>query len=198
MDLHLEIFKKLEKNDVQAYEMLFKEYYKFLCSFAYGHVKEKLIAEEIVEEFFVDLWNNRHKITISISVRSYFVGAIHHRCLNYLQREKSKFVSSHTIANLIDKEGMLGDKLIAPEVPSILTNELENLLNKAIERLPKSCKEIFLLSRFQDLSYEEISQKLNVSVNTVKTQIKIALSRLREDLKRYMVIFLLVTMNKIF
>lgn len=190
MDVHLEIFKRIVNDDVQAYEVLFKEYYKFLCSFAYGHTKEKHTAEEIVEEFFFDLWKNRQKLTITTSVRSYFIGSIHNRCLNYLQRDKPKFISAHDISNLIDKEGILGDQLIAPETPSILANELENILERAIEKLPKSCKEIFLLSRFHDHSYEEISARLNLSVNTVKTQIKIALSKLREDLKDYIAVIL--------
>jgi RNA polymerase sigma-70 factor (ECF subfamily) len=190
MDLHLELFKRIGNNDVQAYEILFKAYYKFLCSFAYGLVKEKHAAEEIVEDFFVDIWKNRHKLTITTSVRSYFVGSIHNRCLNYLQREKVKFISAHDIANLAGKEESLGDKLIVTEVPSILSNELENILAKAIEKLPKSCKEIFLLSRYKELSYEEISTQLNISVNTVKTQIKVALSKLRGELKNYITIFL--------
>jgi RNA polymerase sigma-70 factor, ECF subfamily len=195
MDEHLEIFKRIVNNDVRAYEILFKAYYKFLCSFAYGHTKERHIAEEIVEDFFVDLWKNRHILLITTSVRSYFVRSVHHRCLNYLQREKPKFISAHDISYLIDKEGSVGDRLIAPEVPTILTNELEHLLSEAIEKLPKSCREIFLLSRYQDLSYEEISAKQNVSVNTVKTQIKIALTKLREDLKNYIAVFLLFVFN---
>jgi len=195
MDSHIEVFKRIAGNDVQAYEALFKEYYKFLCSFAYGLTKERHIAEEIVEDFFIDVWKNRQKLIITTSVRSYFIGSIHNRCLNYLQREKPKFVSAHDIVYLIDKEGTVGDKLIAPEAPSILTNELENMLGKAIEKLPKSCREIFLLSRFHDQSYEEISASLNLSVNTIKTQIKIALSKLREDLKDYIAIILLLIIN---
>jgi RNA polymerase sigma-70 factor, ECF subfamily len=192
MDLHLELFQKIKNNDVQAYEMLFKSYYKFLCSLAYGLVKDKHVAEEIVEDFFVDIWKNRQKIAITTSVRSYFVGSIHNRSLNYLQREKTKFVSAHNIAQLVDKEENLGDRLIAPEVPSILSNELEHMLSIAIDKLPKSCKEVFVLSRFKELSYEEISTQLNISVNTVKTQIKVALSKLREELKNYLTIFFLL------
>ncbi len=192
MDEHLDIFKKIVNSDVQAYEILFKEYYKFLCSFAYGHVKQRHMAEEIVEEFFVDIWKNRQKLYITTSVRSYFISSIHNRCLNYLQREKPKFISAHDISYLIDKEGTVGDKLIATEAPSLLINELENELAKAIEKLPKNCKEIFILSRYQDLSYEDISAKLYISVNTVKTQIKIALSKLREDLKDYIAVLLLI------
>jgi RNA polymerase sigma-70 factor, ECF subfamily len=194
MDVHLEIFKKIANNDDQAYEILFKEYYRFLCSFAYGHTKERHTAEEIVEDFFVDLWKNRQEVVITKSVRSYFISSIHNRCLNYLQRDKNKFISTHDISNLIDKEGTVGDKLIAPQVPSLLTDELEQVLAGAIEKLPANCKEIFMLSRHHDLNYEEISQRLNVSVNTVKTQMKIALRKLREDLKDYLVtiLFLLI------
>ncbi len=195
MDLHLQVFKRVAENDTQAYEMLFKEYYHFLCSFAYGHVKERHTAEEIVEDFFVDFWNNRQKLSITSSVRSYFITSIHNRCLNYLQREKSKFVSAHDISNLIDNEDTLGDKLISLQSPSLLTNELEGILSKAIDNLPQSCRKIFLLSRTKDLSYDEIASKLNISVNTVKTQMKIALSRLRDDLKDYLPILLFLIFN---
>jgi RNA polymerase sigma-70 factor (ECF subfamily) len=191
MDVHLNTFNRIANDDVQAYEELFNEYYKFLCSYAFGLTKERHIAEEIVEDFFVDLWNNRQKIKITTSIRSYFVVSIHNRSLNYLQREKPKFISSYDIANLIDNEGSIGNRLIDIEVPSLLTNELENVLLQAIDKLPHNCKEIFTLSRFSNLSYEEIAGKLNISSNTVKTQIKIALTKLRDNLKEYLAVLLL-------
>jgi RNA polymerase sigma-70 factor, ECF subfamily len=190
MDVPLDVFNKIANNDIQAYEVFFKEYYKFLCSYAYGLTKERHIAEEIVEDFFVSLWNNRQKINITTSVRSYFIGSIHNRCLNYLQREKTKFLSSQDISRLIDREETIGDRLITLEVPSLLVDELEQALEQAIEKLPPGCKETFLLSRYKNLSYEQIAEKQNISVNTVKTQIKIALSKLREYLKDYLVVIL--------
>ena len=190
MSKHLEFFRRIVNNDVQAYEILFREYYPFLCSYAFGITKDRHISEEIVENFFVDLWNNRQKINIVTSVRSYFIGAIHNRCLNYLQREKPRFISTEDISKLIDNEGTAGDSLIAAGAPSILVNELEIILAKAIEKLPKNCKEVFLLSRYNDLSYNEIAEKLQLSVNTVKTQIKIALQKLRNDLKDYLIVLL--------
>lgn len=196
MDDHISVFQKVVNDDSQAYESLFKEYYKFLCSYAYGLTKDRHVAEELVEDFFVNLWHNRHKINISTSVRSYFVSSVHNRCINYLQRERPKFISSSDIEKLIDHEKTVGDKLITPEVPTLLTTELEKILFKAIENLPKSCKEIFLLSRYQDLSYAEIADKQNISVNTVKTQIKIALSKLKDDLKDFIIVFLIVFINK--
>ena len=188
MNLHLYIFKRVVNGDVQAYEMLFHEYYGFLCSYAYGLTRVRHIAEEIVENFFVDLWNNRDKINITSSVRSYFISSVHNRCMNYLYREKPKFINVEDFSRL---SGIDNDWLIAPETPTILINELENVLEEAIEKLPENCKEIFLLSRYQELSYEEISRKLNISVNTVKTQVKIALRKLREYLKDYLVVLLL-------
>jgi RNA polymerase sigma-70 factor, ECF subfamily len=192
MDKHLQLFRRIVDNDTKAFEILFKDYYNFLCSFSYGLLKEKHMAEEIVEEFFVDLWNNRQKININSSVRSYFISAIHHRCLNYLQREKQKFASVQDISNLIDHEGLAGEQLITTQIPTLLTNELENVLAKAIDKLPYQCREIFLLSRKRELSYEEISIELNISVNTVKTQIKIALSKLRKHLKDYLTIIIFI------
>jgi len=192
MDVQLNVFNRIANDDIQAYEFLFKEYYKFLCSYAFGITKELHIAEEIVEDFFVDLWNNRQKINITSSIRAYFIVSIHNRCLNYLQREKPKFISLHDITKLIDHEGNVGDRLINVEVPSILTNELEDILSQAIEKLPPNCKEIFQLSRFNNLSYDEIAGKLNISSNTVKTQIKIALSKLREYLKDYLAVILFI------
>lgn len=191
MDKHIEIFNKVVNNDVQAYESLFKEYYKFLCSYALGLTRERHASEEIVEDFFVEVWNHRHKIKITTSVRSYFISSIHNRCLNYIQREKPKFFSSSDISKLIDNEGSVGDKLIATEVPSMLDRELETVLANAIENLPQGCKEVFKLSRFKNLNYEEIAEKLNISVNTVKTQIKIALRKLKENLKDYLTVLLL-------
>lgn len=192
MDEHLDTFKRIGNDDVHAFETLFKLYYKFLCSYAFGLLKEKHMAEEIVEEFFVELWNNRHKLKITTSVRSYFVGSIHNRCLNYIQREKPKFLSAHEISNLIDHEGDIGDKLISIEAPSLLTNELEKTLACAIEKLPQSCREVFVLSRFKHLNYYEIADKLGISVNTVKTQIKIALRKLKESLSDYLLVLLLL------
>jgi RNA polymerase sigma-70 factor (ECF subfamily) len=192
MDKHLEIFRRIVNNDVQAYEILFKDYYRFLCSYAFGLTKERQAAEEIVEDFFVDLWNNREKINIATSVRSYFIGSIHNRCINYLQREKPKLITSHEISKLIDQEGTVGDRLITIDSPSILINELEDTLARAIDNLPMGCKEIFLLSRNENLSYKEISEKLQISINTVKTQIKVALHKLRDDLKDYLIVLLLI------
>ena len=190
MDNQIEVFQKIINNDQQAYESLFKEYYPFLCSYAYGHTRDKHAAEEIVEDFFVNLWNNRHKVVISKSVRAYFIGSIHNRCINYLQRERSRYIASTDIADLTDNEKNTNEKLAIPEVPTLLVAELEENLLKAIEKLPENCKEIFLLSRYHDYSYHEIAMEKNISVNTVKTQIKIALCKLKEELKDYLVVFI--------
>lgn len=192
MKEHLEIVKKMINDDVRAFESIFNEYYHFLCSFAYGMTRERHISEEIVEDFFADLWKNRHQLRIETSVRAYFVRAIHHRCINYLKREKPKYISALEVSQLIDKENLAEDYLILPEVPAILVNELEEKLLEGIDILPPQCKEIFLLSRYQDLSYEQISIRLNISVNTVKTQIKIAFSKLREHLKKYTLLLFLI------
>jgi RNA polymerase sigma-70 factor (ECF subfamily) len=73
--------------------------------------------------------------------------------------------------------------------------ELASLIQEAVKSLPEQCRKIFLLSRDEELTYEEISQRLNISVNTIKTQIKIALAKLREWLKDYLPALILALLN---
>jgi RNA polymerase sigma-70 factor, ECF subfamily len=191
MDLHLETFKKVKEGDEKAYELLFKEFYSFLFSFALGFVRDKHAAEEIVENFFVDLWTNREKIVITISVKSYFVNSIHNRSLNYIRKNKNQYGLSNDVTTLIGNESVAGSILIEIPAPSILLDELETALEKAIGQLPESCREVFLLSRMDELSYEEISSKMNISINTVKYHMKVALGKLRDSLREYLPLFIL-------
>jgi RNA polymerase sigma-70 factor, ECF subfamily len=191
MELHLESFKKVTEGDEKAYELLFKEFYGFLFSFALGFVRDKHAAEEIVEDFFADLWMNREKIRITVSVKSYFIHSIHNRSLNYVQRKKKQYSLGSDISNLVEKENAADNVLIEIPTPSILLNELETALEKAIEKLPENCREVFLRSRMDEQSYEEISDKMNISVNTVKYHMKVALGKLRDSLKDYLPMFIL-------
>jgi RNA polymerase sigma-70 factor (ECF subfamily) len=132
------------------------------------------------------LWEKRETILITTSLSAYLIRAVKNRCINYCAQSKVK-----QQVNLSISEKM-GHYSVVDEYPmcSLYTNELRSLIDKSVDSLPEQCRQTFLLSRDEDLKYEEIAVRLNVSINTVKTQMKIALSKLRISLKDYLTLFI--------
>jgi RNA polymerase sigma-70 factor, ECF subfamily len=186
-DQHL--INDIKQGNIAAFEELYKQYYIYLCLIAGHIVGNSSDAEEIVSDVFVKIWNLREKIEITTSIKSYLIRAVHNTSINYLDkfRLKNKLTSSFSIS---DYELLIWDS----DYPlgQLYEKEILGILEQGITSLPESCRQIFLLSRNEDMKYSDIADKLGISVNTVKTQIKIALARLREILKDYLVILLLL------
>lgn len=193
-----ELFRQIKKGDVYAFEKLFKAYYRNLCYFAENYVKEKAMAEEIVGSFFVSLWEKRNTIEIKDSVKSYFYSSVHNLCIKYLEHLKvMKKYEEYARSRLRSKELMAPSSNAYP-LANLISQEIVEEIEKSISELPEKCREIFCLSRFEEMSYEDISAKLDVSVNTVRTQMARALQKLRESLKNYLPIFALFILNTFF
>ncbi len=193
-----DLFLKIKKGDIFAFEKLFKTYYKNLCFFAEHYVREKSMAEEIVGNFFLNFWEKRRYIDIKGSVKSYLYTSIHNRCLKYLEHLKvMKKYRDYAHAMLKNKELLMPLSDSYP-LANLVSKEIVKDIEKAIDELPDKCKEVFCLSRFEEMSYEDISTKLEISINTVRTQMKRALKKLRDSLKDYLPLFILLFFNKIF
>jgi RNA polymerase sigma-70 factor, ECF subfamily len=182
------LIEGIRNGDLASFEELYHQYYVFLCLVAEHIVRNHSDAEEIVSDVFVKLWNIRQQVDISVSLKGYLVKAVHNTSLNYL--EKNKMLRKH------DNDISLADhKLLAwgSDYPlgKLYEKEILSLLEKGIAELPEACREIFQLSRSHDLKYSEIASRLGISENTVKTQMKIALSRLKESLKDYLIILII-------
>jgi RNA polymerase sigma-70 factor (ECF subfamily) len=155
-------------------------------SFAEHFVRNHEIAEEIVEDFFCHLWDNCqafHQYFLKgISLRS-----IHNRCLNYLRDQK---IRQQYIAD--NKYCFLDDEILGyagqdeEPVSNLITSDLEKEISDAIDSLPEQCRAIFRMNRFESLTYTEIADRLDISINTVKTQMTRALQKLRDGLKDYL------------
>jgi len=178
--------------EIADFENLYRKYYVYLCLIAEHIVRNHSDAEEIVSDVFIKLWNNRGKIIINISVRAYLVKAVHNTALNFI--EQNKIVTGLTDSLSISDIGILAWEDYPLE--RLYENEIMDILDHGIRSLPASCREIFLLSRNENLKYHEIADRLGISVNTVKTQIKIALASLRFRLKDYLTILFLCLFNK--
>ncbi|TAL78797.1 MAG: RNA polymerase sigma-70 factor [Bacteroidetes bacterium] len=183
-----QLINGIKQGDITAFEELYKQYYIFLCLIAEHIVRNPSDAEEIVSDVFVKLWNIREKIDITTSIKAYLVKAVHNTSINYLERPK--------ISNkLTDSLSNSDYKLLAWDsdypLGQLYEKEIMIILDQGINTLPDACREIFILSRNEGMTYYKIAGKLGISVNTVKTQMKIALARLRENLKDYLMFLLL-------
>ena len=172
----------IREGDLDAFEELHKRYYVFLCLIAEHIVRNHNDAEEIVSDVFVRLWTIREKTGIISSLKGYLIKAVHNTSLNYIEQNKRRFYLTDRL-NDSDRRLLAWDS----DYPlgRLYEDEIIKILREGLDKLPDGCREIFLLSRKNDMKYNDIADKLGISVNTVKTQMKIALSRLHEDLKDY-------------
>jgi RNA polymerase sigma-70 factor, ECF subfamily len=178
------IFQLIRKGDEASFNRLFNGYYASLCLFAAKYVGDMDLSRSLVQQVFVDIWVKREKIDITWSTKSYLYRSVKNRCIDYLRKEKITTEISKSVENLNQM----------PFRDLVEEAELNDLINKSINKLPEKCREIFILCRFEMLKYAEIAQKLNISIKTVEMQMGIALKRLRENLSDYKMINLFVFM----
>lgn len=164
--------------ELSQFEQIFKNNHKRLCNLAYKIVGEKDASEDIVQELFVKIWNKRENLMIN-EVKSYLNRSTINASLNYLKSGKSRKLMA----------SMDGVDIGSNSTEEYLNaSELQTKIELAIRKLPSKCQAIFALSRFENMSSKEIAQHLNVSTKTVDNQIGIALSKLRKELKPYLII----------
>jgi RNA polymerase sigma-70 factor (ECF subfamily) len=157
-----------------TYAQLFDEYYRPLSIFACKYVGDIENSCEIVQDFFVSLYENRRSLVITTSFRSYLYQAVRNRCLNHLKHNKIR-------EKYLDQAMQVNEATDDIEA-RIEETELENRIFLIISELPAKCQEIFKMSRVDGLKNAEIATKLSISVRTVETQISRALKVLRDRL----------------
>jgi RNA polymerase sigma-70 factor (family 1) len=185
-----QLLKDLKAGDTNAFDTIFKKYYPLLIIETRGYFSNNYLAEEIVCDVFTKIWINRKELTVSTSLRGYLVKAIHNKCIDYLRNQKIREKVSGYIGDNQQKAFTLTDIGQNP-LEYTISAELENNLMKAVELLPPRYKQAFILSRFQDKTYEEIAIEMGISIDGVKMNIKKALAHLRDTLKEYLIIILL-------
>ena len=173
--------------DKQLFEQLFREYFSSLCNFALGYVNDLDTAKEIAQEVFINLWDKKDSITSDKSVKAYLFTSVRNRCLNYI-RDHKKFRSYVLDVEIEENKEVF-------ENDSITQAETLAKIHQAINKLPEKCKQVFELSRFEELKYKEIAEKLGISIKTVEVQISKALKILREELKELIISLLLIILT---
>ena len=172
------------------YEAVFKTYFLPLRKYACLFVPVQ-IAEDIIQDILVHLWENRENLIIHTSLEAYLFRSVYHRCIssNKLQNLRSRHLTQIEI-DLRHDEMRFFDSDENEAIRKLFMNDLNAELNQAINSLPSKCREVFEMSFLQDYRNKEISEKLKISVNTVESHITNALKALRKKLSRLMLVFI--------
>jgi len=141
--------------------------------------RNEQVAEEVVQEVFISFWERRNEITITHSVKSYLVSSVRNRSINYLKLQLPKERRKEDI-----EERSIGAS-VDDTSSGIEYKELYDLIQHAITTLPEKCRAIFVLSREEGLTYQQIADQLDLSLKTVENQMGIALKKLRMMLKSH-------------
>jgi RNA polymerase sigma-70 factor (ECF subfamily) len=183
------ILDKLRSGDEQVFEEIFRTYYERLCNYANTILNDMDEAEEMVQNAFLVVWEKHESLDIHTSMKSYLYRAVHNSCLNRVKHFKVRQVHGEAIKHQTD---ILCDD--ASE--DLVGKELEGVINQAIDELPQQCRMVFRMSRFENLSYAEIAEQLNISVKTVENHMVKALKTLREKLKDYLPVLIWLLMMR--
>lgn len=170
-----------------AFEQVFKTHFKALHAYAFTFLKDSALAEDMVQTAFIRLWERSEQLQIHRSVSAYLYRSVYHECLNYQKHQKVKKMHETYTKHTAGSHG--GD---ASE--KIQVQELEQTVSGALASLPERCRTIFQMSRFESLRYQEIADRLGISVKTVENQMGKALRILRSKLNAYLPFILALLM----
>ncbi len=172
-----DILHLLAQNSEQAIDLLFRQYYTTLCQHIYRIIPDGSKVEDLVQDVFYELWRKRDQLTIKTSIAAYLRRAARNKALNHIRDQRMQFEDEEHHPHLESK--------FTSSIQQIEVQELQNLIHTAIEALPERCRMVFSLSRFEEMSYQEIADALNISIKTVENQISKALKLLRSAVEHY-------------
>ncbi|MCE5331179.1 MAG: RNA polymerase sigma-70 factor [Bacteroidales bacterium] len=175
-----DLIARIAKDDTRAFEILFHLYHKRIYAFAQNLLNSADDAEEIVQNVFLALWNQRKNLNISGSFTSYIFAIARNMVYEHIRQKINKQAFSEYYLEHNVEYSFITEEEVA-------YNELEGKIKQYIDLLPERRREIFILSRIEKMSYKEIAQKLNITENTVDTQIRNALNTLRRQLTEYLI-----------
>ncbi len=187
-NLDSDILLAIRQGNERVFETVFRKYYQSLCNYACGILKDLDDAEEVVQSIFLKFWEQREIIEINVSLKSYLYRAVHNTCLNRLKHLKIQEVHKQYVGNYYEENHDSATEMMDK-------TELESRISEALEKLPEQCRLIFKMSRFEELKYQEIADKLGLSIKTIENQIGKALRIMRTELADYLPVILLILLG---
>ena len=172
------VLKKIREGDIKTFEHVFKFYYSPLCLYATSLTGRMETAEEIVQELFYVLWKEKENLNLFSSLKSYLYGAVRNRSFQYLE---------HLEVRNRHREAVLSEE--TPEYSSpeeqLEYKELQQIIIKALNKLPQRRQQIFRMHRYGGLKYAEIASTLSLSIKTVEAEMTKTLQVLKKEIENY-------------
>lgn len=173
---YFELHQQIQKNDIKAFEKLFDLLWSPLYVFARSVIMDEEAAKDIVQEVWIDYWNRRKTIK-NICIESYLFRAVRYRAYKHLRNNKFNSIQIEVIESLVaDSDTMLQEDF----------ENTKKKINSVLKILPNRCREIFILSREEDMANQDIATHLGISKRTVENQITFALKKIREGLLSFL------------
>ena len=166
------IVRSFKDGDQQAFESLYRRYYKKVYLFIRKHVPTDENAEDLLHDVFIKLWENKAKVKVEAPIEAQIYVIAKNIMVDYYRRRALK---GKVYEEMLQKDYVNDDK-------DILSDKTIRRLHHAIDSLPPKRREIFKMSKFEGLTYQEIADMLNISKNTVESQMVKALKHLREKM----------------
>lgn len=178
-------------SEKSKFEDIYLAYFSKMKYFAKEYVVSDEEAENIVQDTFTELWEKKEILTMPVNLVAYLFTTIKNKCLNHLRH---KIVVQET-ATLMQEEYAITLRVNLDSLEAFNDNlfseqDIENIISCALDSLSDRCREIFIMSKLEGKKQKQIAEELNISINTVETQMGIAYKKLRSELKDYMPLFL--------
>lgn len=170
--------------DERAFEQVYKKYFKDLHSYAWNLVKDEAIAEGIVQNVFLKLWERAENLHFQQAPAPYLYRSVHNESLNHLKHKKVRLAyDAYAMKQQVYEKSSATSK--------VQLSELQQKIQVALNDLPQQCRTIFQMSRFREMKYQEIADELGLSVKTVEAQMGKALKVMRKKLADYLPILII-------
>ena len=170
-----ELFERIKRRDRASFDALFRRYYTPLCRFSYAMCLSQEDAEESVQDMFVQLWEKAPGMNIEISVKAYLYTSVRNFTLNAIKKQQTEQQHLSEYSEMDTNSHEDDDRITDAQIAT--------LIQSGVNTLPDRCREIFILSKQEGLTYEEIANYLNISEKTIDNQMGIALRKLREFIR---------------
>ncbi|EDM34918.1 RNA polymerase ECF-type sigma factor [Pedobacter sp. BAL39] len=166
------LLDELKSGNQSAYELVFKKYYKMLVAKAYFILEDEMEAEDLVQNLFVTIWQKSHFLSVKTTIKAYLFGAVHNQCMMYIRDKKvsDRRLNAYTDTLAVEEEQQ--------EAEPDYAGQLDLIFND----LPVQRQRVFKLVYMDNKKYKEAAEEMGLSVNSIKTHLKLAVKALRHKL----------------